>query len=46
MLSYLTKMGISASVFVEAMSRTGDIRWLNTQEAVSMNLITDPLRKP
>ena len=28
MLSYLTKMGISASVFVEAMSRTGDIRWL------------------
>ncbi len=46
MLSYLTKMGISASVFVEAMSRTGDIRWLNMQEAVSMNLITDPLRKP
>jgi hypothetical protein len=46
MLSYLTKMGISASVFVEAMSRTGDIRWLNTQEAVSMNLVTDPLRKP
>jgi hypothetical protein len=46
MLSYLTKMGISASVFVEAMSRTGDIRWLNTQEAVSMNLITDPLRRP
>jgi hypothetical protein len=44
MLSYLTKMGISASVFVEAMSRTGDIRWLNTPEAVSMNLITDPLR--
>ena len=46
MLSYLTKMGISASVFVEAMSRTGDIRWLNTQEAVSMNLITDPRASP
>ena len=43
MLSYLTRMGISASVVVEAMSRTSDIRWLNTQEAVAMNLITDPI---
>jgi hypothetical protein len=42
-LSYLTKMGISASL-VEAMSRTSDIRWLSSQEAVTMNLITDPLR--
>ncbi|MBR1121698.1 hypothetical protein JQ628_09270 [Bradyrhizobium lablabi] len=41
-LGYLTKMGISSSVFVEAMSRTGDIRWLSKQEAVTMNLITDP----
>lgn len=44
-LGYLTRMGISASV-VEAMSRTSDIRWLSSQEAVAMNLITDPLRKP
>jgi hypothetical protein len=43
-LSYLTKMGISSSVFVEAMSRTGDIRWLSSREAVTMNLVTDPLR--
>lgn len=43
-LGYLTKMGISSSVFVEEMSRTGDIRWLTTQEAVTMNLVTDPLR--
>jgi hypothetical protein len=44
-LGYLTKMGISASL-VEAMSRTSDIRWLSTPEAVTMNLITDPLRRP
>jgi hypothetical protein len=44
-LAYLTRMGISASV-VEAMSRTSDIRWLSTQEAVTMNLITDALRRP
>jgi hypothetical protein len=44
-LSYLTKMGISASL-VEAMSRTSDISWLSTPEAVKMNLITDPLRRP
>jgi hypothetical protein len=44
-LGYLTKMGISASV-VEAMSRTSDISWLSPQEAVKMNLITDPLRRP
>ena len=44
-LSYVTKMGISASL-VEAMSRTSDIRWLSTQEAVTMNLVTDPLRRP
>jgi len=44
-LSYLTKMGISASL-VEAMSRTSDISWLGTPQAVTMNLITDPLRRP
>jgi hypothetical protein len=43
-LGYLTKMGISSSVFVEAMSRTSDIRWLSSQEAVTMNLITGPVR--
>jgi hypothetical protein len=43
-LTFLTRMGISASV-VEAMSRTSDIRWLDTREAVTMNLITDPLRR-
>ena len=44
-LSYLTKMGISASL-VEAMSRTSDISWLSIPQAVTMNLITDPLRRP
>jgi hypothetical protein len=44
-LSYLMKMGISASL-VEAMSRTSDINWLSTPEAVTMKLITDPLRRP
>lgn len=43
-LGYLTRMGISSSAFVEAMSQTSDIRWLSTPEAVSMNLVTDPLR--
>ena len=44
-LSYLAKMGISASL-VEAMSRTSDISWLSIPQAVTMNLITDPLRRP
>jgi len=43
-LSYLTKMGVSSSSFVEAMSATGDIRWLDMQDARAMNLITDPLQ--
>ena len=42
-LSHMTKMGISSSL-VEAMSASGDIRWLSSQEAVAMNLITDPVR--
>jgi hypothetical protein len=39
-LSYMTKMGVSSTV-VEAMSQTGDVRWLSTKEALAMNLITD-----
>jgi hypothetical protein len=44
-LSYMTRMGVSSSV-VEAMSQTSDIRWLGTNEAAAMNLVTDPVRKP
>jgi hypothetical protein len=43
-LSYLTKMGVSSASFVEAMAATGDIRWLDMQDARAMNLVTDPLR--
>jgi hypothetical protein len=45
MLGYMTKMGVSSSV-VEAMSQTRDVRWLGSQEALAMNLITDPVRTP
>ena len=41
-LNYMTRMGVSSTV-VEAMSRTGDVRWLSTKEALAMNLITDPV---
>ena len=44
-LSYMTKMGVSSSV-VEAMSETGDIRWLGVQEAAAMNLVTEPAGIP
>jgi hypothetical protein len=44
-LNYMTKMGVSSSV-VEAMSETGDIRWLNVREAAAMNLVTEPAGKP
>ena len=44
-LSYMTKMGVSSSI-VEAMSETRDVRWLGPKEALAMNLITDPIRKP
>ncbi len=44
-LSYLKRMGISASV-VEEMSRTSDIRWLDAQEATAMNLVTASARSP
>jgi len=42
-LGYMTKMGVSSSV-VEAMSQTRDVRWLGSQEALAMNLVTDPVR--
>src|SRR3954465_11823540 len=42
---YLMRMEISASI-VEAMTATRDIRWLSSQEAVAMKLITDPVRRP
>jgi hypothetical protein len=44
-LSYMTRMGVSSAV-VEAMSATRDVRWLGAKEAVAMNLVTDPVRKP
>ena len=44
-LSYMTKMGVSSSV-VEAMSETGDIRWLGVSEAAAMNLVTEPVGQP
>ena len=44
-LGYMTKMGVASRV-VEAMSETSDVRWLGTQEALAMNLVTDPVRTP
>jgi len=44
-LAYMTKMGVSSAV-VEAMSATSDVRWLGAQEALAMNLITQPARMP
>jgi hypothetical protein len=41
LLNYFTRMGVSPTV-LEAMSATGDIRWLTAKEAETMNLITDP----
>ena len=45
LLGYMTKMGVSSSV-VQAMSETSEIRWLPQKDALAMNLVTDPLRKP
>jgi hypothetical protein len=45
LLNYMTKMGVSSTV-VQAMSQTRDVRWLGPKEAVAMNLVTDPIRKP
>ena len=44
-LSYLKRMGVSASL-VEEMSRTADIRLLDTREATAMNLVTAAARSP
>jgi len=41
-LNYMTRMGVSSTV-VEAMSRTGDVRWLSAKDALAMNLITNPV---
>ena len=45
LLGYMTRMGVSSSL-VEAMSETSAVRWLAPKEALAMNLITDPPRKP
>lgn len=44
-LNYMTRMGVASSV-IEAMSETRDVRWLGAREAVAMNLVTAPVRKP
>ena len=44
-LGYMTKMGVSSSI-VQAMSETREIRWLSPKQAVTMNLVTEPLAKP
>jgi hypothetical protein len=31
---------------VEAMSKTSEMRWLGTKEALAMHLITDPVGRP
>lgn len=41
-LNYMTKMGVSSTV-VEAMSATREIRWLESAEALKMNLVTNPV---
>jgi hypothetical protein len=38
-------MGVSSSI-VEAMSETREIRWLSPRQALTMNLVTDPIEKP
>jgi hypothetical protein len=44
-LNYVTRMGVSPSI-VEAMSETKDVRWLDAQQAVAMNLITNAVARP
>lgn len=41
-LGFMTQMGVSSSV-VEAMSQTREVRWLAPQQALAMNLITEPV---
>jgi hypothetical protein len=45
LLSYVTRMGVAPSI-VEAMSETKEVRWLGAQQAVAMNLITNPVPRP
>jgi hypothetical protein len=44
-LKYMAEMGVSSTV-VEAMSATKEVRWLSPTEALTMNLVTQPLGKP
>jgi hypothetical protein len=44
-LGYVTRMGVSSSL-VEAMSETGDVRWLGAREAAAMNLVTELVTRP
>jgi hypothetical protein len=44
-LGYMTKMGVSSAV-VTAMSETSEVRWLSAQQAIAMNLVTDPIEQP
>jgi hypothetical protein len=44
-LNYVIRMGVSPSI-VEAMSETKDVRWLDAQQAVAMNLITNAVAHP
>jgi hypothetical protein len=41
-LGYMTRMGVASSV-MEAMSATGDMRWLTPQQAMEMKLVTQSL---
>jgi hypothetical protein len=42
-LDYMTRMGVSPAI-VTAMSETREVRWLSAQQAVTMNLVTEPIR--
>jgi hypothetical protein len=42
LLGYMKKMGVSSSV-VKTMSETSDVRWPAPKEALTMNLVTDPV---
>lgn len=42
LLGYMNRMGVSSSV-VEAMSQTGNVRWLGPREALAMNLVTEQI---
>jgi hypothetical protein len=44
-LKYMAEMGVSSTV-VEAMSATKEVRWLSPTEALTMNLVTQPVGRP